>query len=71
MKQLANDNWLTVPEAAERLRISKNLIYTMIREGRFPFEWEKLGKNIRISVARDSKVDGKSLEAYNGRPAKN
>lgn len=40
---------LTVPEAAEYLRINRMAAYKMIREDRFPIPVLRIGKNIRIA----------------------
>ena len=42
--------WLTVKETAEVLEMAVNTIYAAIETGQFPFEWKRIGRQIRVSA---------------------
>jgi excisionase family DNA binding protein len=48
--------WVPLEEAAELLSMSRWQVYHAIRRGVFPFRWQKIGKQIRVS-ARDLDVE--------------
>ena len=50
---------LTVPEAAQRLRISRSTAYQLIQTDRFPVPVVKVGDRYRIPAARlEAFLDG-------------
>lgn len=42
--------WLTPEEAADVLGNKRDAVYRDIREGKFPFEYVRIGKRIKISA---------------------
>ncbi|HKX33178.1 MAG TPA: helix-turn-helix domain-containing protein [Blastocatellia bacterium] len=49
-RQVVAKPWLTVKETAEVLEMSVNTIYAAIETGQFPFEWKRVGRQIRVSA---------------------
>jgi excisionase family DNA binding protein len=43
-------SWISVEKAAPVLDMNKDQLYRVIREGKFPFRFERLGRIIRISA---------------------